>query len=75
MIGQCKFDGIYFVFFSPRAKTKETLTHIAHIGKAPQPVPIFREANATTKALSKSAILLSHHLNFFIFVTCGIRMI
>ena len=31
-------------------------THIAHIAKAPQ-------ANAETKALSKSAILLSHKEN------------
>jgi hypothetical protein len=50
LIGQCKFDGIYFVFFSHPQKDKETPTHIAHIAKAPQ-------ANAATEALPKSAIL------------------
>jgi hypothetical protein len=35
-------------------------THITHIGKAPQLVPTFREANATTKTLSKSAIFPPH---------------
>ncbi|OFY22803.1 MAG: hypothetical protein A2W98_09480 [Bacteroidetes bacterium GWF2_33_38] len=34
---------------------KQLTTHIAHIAKAPQ-------ANATTKALSKSAILPSHKI-------------
>ena len=42
-----------FNFFYPPHKNFEILpTHIAHIAKAPQ-------ANATTKALSKSAILLT----------------
>jgi len=42
---------IYFVFFFPPQKnTERNPTHIAHIAKAPQ-------ANAETKALSKSAIL------------------
>jgi|GEM_PF-3200910 len=43
-----------FNFFYPPHKNFEILsTHIAHIGKAPQ-------ANVTTKALSKNAILLSY---------------
>jgi len=43
-----------FNFFYPPHKNFEILpTHIAHIAKAPQ-------ANATTKALSKSAILPTH---------------
>jgi hypothetical protein len=42
-----------FNFFSHRTKILKFLpTHIAHIAKAPQ-------ANAATKALSKSAILLT----------------
>jgi hypothetical protein len=42
---------IYFVFFfPPQKKKKGNPTHIAHIAKAPQ-------ANAQSKALSKSAIL------------------
>jgi len=42
-----------FNFFYPPHKNFEILpTHIAHIAKAPQ-------ANAATKALSKSAILLT----------------
>ena len=42
-----------FNFFYPPHKNFEILpTHIAHIAKAPR-------ANATTKALSKSAILLT----------------
>jgi len=46
-----------FKFFYPPHKNFEILpTHIAHIAKAPH-------ANATTKALSKSAILLSHKEN------------
>ena len=46
-----------FNFFYPPHKNFEILpTHIAHIAKAPQ-------ANAETKALSKSAILLSHKEN------------
>jgi DNA-binding Xre family transcriptional regulator len=52
---------IYFVFFfPPQKKEKGKPTHIAHIGKAPQLVPIYREANAETKALPKSAILPVH---------------
>jgi len=50
--GQCKFDGIYFVFFFPPAKEVNP-THIAHIAKAPR-------AYAKAKALPKSAILLTH---------------
>jgi len=54
LTGQCKFDGNLFCFFSSPAKKEETNpTHNAHIAKAPQ-------ANAETKALSKSAILLTH---------------
>ena len=46
-----------FNFFYPPHKNFEILpTHIAHIAKATQ-------ANAATKALSKSAILLSHKEN------------
>jgi hypothetical protein len=68
LTGQCKFDGnevrrsqIYFVFFFPPQKKERNPTHIAHIAKAPQPVPnLLREANATTKALPKSAILPTH---------------
>jgi 16S rRNA C1402 N4-methylase RsmH len=41
---------ICFNFFYPPHKNFEMPTHIAHIAKAPQ-------ANAKTKALSKSAIL------------------
>jgi len=44
---------IYFVFSSPRKKEERNPTYIAHIAKAPQ-------ANAPIKALSKSAILLTH---------------
>jgi len=45
---------IYFVFFfPPQKKKKRNPTHIAHIAKAPR-------AYATTKALSKSAILPTH---------------
>jgi len=41
-------------YFLPTAHfLKQLPTHIAHIAKAPQ-------ANAETKALSKSAILLTH---------------
>jgi hypothetical protein len=41
-------------YFLPTAHfLKQMPTHIAHIAKAPQ-------ANTTTKALSKSAILLTH---------------
>jgi len=53
LIGQCKFDGNLFCFFLLPAKEEGNPTHIAHIAKAPQ-------ANATTKALSKSSILLTH---------------
>jgi hypothetical protein len=49
LIRQCKFEGIYFVFFRPQ-KDKETPTHIAHIGKAPR-------AKAESQTLPKSAIL------------------
>jgi len=49
--------GIYFVFFFPPQKKEErNPTHIAHITKATR-------ANATTKALPKSAILLTHQNN------------
>jgi hypothetical protein len=59
LLGQCKFDGIYFVFFFPPTKKEErNPTHIAHIAKAPQ-------ANAETKALSKSAILPTHDKNLY----------
>ena len=56
---------IYFIFFLPPAKKEGNPTHIAHIAKAPR-------ANAKAKALSKSAILLTHHLkvknyNFVLF--------
>jgi hypothetical protein len=54
MTGQCRHDGNLFCFFLPTHKKEEgNPTHIAHIAKAPQ-------ANATTKALSKSAILPTH---------------
>jgi hypothetical protein len=56
MTGQCKFDGNLFCFFLPPAKEERNSTHIAHIAKAPQ-------ASASTKALSKSAILHAHHDN------------
>ncbi len=52
--GQCKLEGIYFVFSPTRKKTIETPTHIAHIAKAPP-------ANAENKALSKSAIFANTH--------------
>ena len=52
MTGQCKFDGNLFCFFLPTHKKEENPTRIAHIAKAPR-------ANAETKALAKSAILLS----------------
>jgi hypothetical protein len=56
MTGQCKFDGNLFCFFlSPTKKEERNPTHIAHITKATQ-------ANATTKALSKSAILPTHKI-------------
>jgi hypothetical protein len=42
-----------FYFFATAHFLKQLPTHIAHIAKAPQ-------ANAETKALSKSAILPSH---------------
>jgi hypothetical protein len=52
--GQCKFDRNLFCFFLPaRKKEERNPTHIAHIAKAPQ-------ANAKTKALSKSAISPPH---------------
>jgi hypothetical protein len=54
MTGQCKFDGNLFCFFLPPAKKEErNPTLIAHIAKATQ-------ANVTTKALAKSAILPTH---------------
>ena len=54
MTGQCRHDGNLFCFFLPTHKKEEgNPTHIAHIAKAPQ-------ANAETKALSKSAILPTH---------------
>lgn len=50
MTRQCRHDVNLFCFFLPPAKKEEgNPTHIAHIAKAPQ-------ANATTKALAKSAI-------------------
>jgi hypothetical protein len=56
LIGWCKLDE-FILFFSSLAQKKkkkmETLTHIAHIGKAPR-------ANAQTEALPKSAILPTH---------------
>jgi hypothetical protein len=42
-----------FCFFSHPQEENVNPTHIAHIAKAPQ-------ANASTKALSKSAILPTH---------------
>ena len=42
-----------FYFFATAHFLKQLPTHIAHIAKAPQ-------ANAATKALSKSAILPTH---------------
>jgi hypothetical protein len=42
-----------FYFFATAHFLKQLPTHIAHIAKAPR-------ANATTKALSKSAILPTH---------------
>jgi hypothetical protein len=64
-----------FCFFLPPAKKEEgNPTHIAHnlsrfigIAKAPQLVPSLREANATTKALPKSAILPTHPCKFVTF--------
>jgi hypothetical protein len=57
MTGQCRHDGNLFCFFLPTHKKEEgNPTHIAHIAKAPQ-------ANADTKALSKSAILPTHPTN------------
>ncbi len=53
MTGQCRHDGNLFCFFLPTHKKEGNPTHIAHIAKAPR-------ANAPTKALSKSAILLTH---------------
>jgi hypothetical protein len=53
LISWCKFDGNLFCFFLPHAKKERNPTHIAHIGKAAR-------ANAQTKALPKSAILLTH---------------
>jgi len=44
---------VVFYFFPTAHFFKQLPTHIAHIAKAPQ-------ANATTKALSKSAILPTH---------------
>jgi hypothetical protein len=44
-----------FYFFATAHFLKQLPTHIAHIAKAPQ-------ANATTKALSKSAILPTHKM-------------
>jgi len=35
MKGQCKFEGIYFVFFFPPQKKEETPTHIAAHFQAP----------------------------------------
>jgi len=53
-------------YFLPTAHfLKQLPTHIAHIAKAPQLVPIHREANATNKALSKSAILPPHQRRIF----------
>jgi len=46
----------YVFYFLPTAHfLKQLPTHIAHIAKAPQ-------ANAATKTLSKSAILLTHKM-------------
>jgi len=47
-----------FYFFATAHFLKQLLTHIAHIAKAPQ-------ANAETKALSKSAILPTHQITRF----------
>jgi len=44
---------MFFIFFATAHFLKQLPTHIAHIAKAPQ-------ANAETKALSKSAILPTH---------------
>jgi hypothetical protein len=57
LIRQCKFDGVLFFFLST-AKEEGNATYIAHIAKAAR-------ANAQTKALSKSAILPTHILNYF----------
>jgi hypothetical protein len=43
-----------FYFFATAHFLKQLSTHIAHIAKAPR-------ANATTKALSKSAIFPNHN--------------
>ncbi|PKP21625.1 MAG: hypothetical protein CVU04_01285 [Bacteroidetes bacterium HGW-Bacteroidetes-20] len=57
MTGKCRHDGKLFCFFlSTHKKEGGNPTHIAHIFKAPR-------ANATTKALSKSAILPTHLTN------------
>jgi hypothetical protein len=48
----CRPDVFYF--FATAHFLKQLPTHIAHIAKAPQ-------ANAATKALSKSAILPTHN--------------
>jgi len=62
LTGQCKFDGNLFCFFLPPAKKEErNHTHIAHIAKATQ-------ANATTKALPKSAILPTLTVQFDNFI-------
>lgn len=56
MTGQCKFDGNLFCLFLLNRKKEGNPTHIAHIAKAPR-------VNAVTKALSRSAILPTHHNN------------
>jgi hypothetical protein len=54
LIGQCKFDGIYFVFFFPPQKEKKNPTYIAAHLQAPQLAPTTRGANAQKQNLQKS---------------------
>ncbi|MCE5224863.1 MAG: hypothetical protein LLG05_03295, partial [Porphyromonadaceae bacterium] len=54
MIGQCKFDGIYFVFFFHPQKKKETLPALQHICNPTR-------ADAQTKGLQKSCNFADAH--------------
>ena len=53
LTGQCKFEGIYFVFFFPPTKEKRNPTHIAAHLQAPQ-------ADAQIRACKRAAILRPH---------------
>jgi len=48
---------VYYFFYPPHKNFEILPTHFAHIAKAPR-------ASATTKALSKRAILPTHRRNF-----------